>query len=288
MKILTTIIPYNLNNLDCSNKNRNINKNTSALKSFDSSNLSKDTTRQVFYRPIFLGMTAQNKTSYWDDFLSEFKSSYPDTELNDVIIKSFENNKNFIGEGRDKIVFNIPLLENYVGGYLKRVPETDCNKPFVPSNYIKSEYYFGEPIAENGKFIIMKKIEGQEYSISKWAERYIDLQFKNSKITQEEAKVFLKTIEEIAQFPMKSYINLQKQVRYLTDNNIRVDSINPNNIIVNKETQKINLIDISQPSSGIPELGPAINCSQDAANLLVDAFLNTKYLSALSEKDAEN
>lgn len=265
--------------------NKSKRNNASDSKIVIASDLLKNEFNPICYKPYFLGRTVHHN-SLWKNYIMEFQKNYPNEQMTDVILISYQNKENIIGEGSEKFVFTIPKVKSYVAAYLKRVPETNYNKPFKAGNLTESEYYFGEPIGGNGKFIIMKRINGESYSINDWFNKYFDVILGKQPVTQDDARNFVRKIREVASFPIESYIDIQKQLKFLTDRNIRIDSINPGNVIVDKETQRMHLIDLSKQLPEFATLNPQVNCSMDIADLLTDCILNTKYLSVLPPQES--
>ncbi len=158
------------------------------------------------------------------------------------LIERAQTSENILGQGANSIVYKIPQLDDFV---LKVLNKDDPNE--IDINEFPSDVNLGQPVWQdknNPRLLILKKIEGTEHSISNWNKTIWDTE-KNSPraITQEQAKLFYNQLADLAQMPQAAFDKVAKDVKILEDNGYKIDSINPNNLIVDKEHNQIHIID---------------------------------------------
>ena len=150
------------------------------------------------------------------------------------------------------------------------------------------QYYFGEYIASNNNGLYLGlKIDGEPHSQPDWFKKYCKALDEPTCITEKDAKLFLSQLEEIEKFPLEAYEDFANQLKDLNTSRTRIDTVNPNNILVDKETTAFNIIDLIEGQSHFEHFENPINGSSDMIALLLDSLLHTKYLNALSEGDKE-
>lgn len=234
-----------------------------------------------------VSFSCRPKNPLWCDFYSKFKKSYPNTRLGDAVFDMISKQENVLGEGAKKIVYKIDGIEDYVLGFLKE-KSPDRNLPFVPFEDPYPNFNFGQPIAgNNSNFIIMKRIFGNTHGVDNWTAKFLNLAYQNEKISAQDALKFLSQLAEIEKFPLSSYRDLAKQVKYLTDKNIKIDMINPNNMITDVKRQKLNYFDLFEKPEVFHPIKPQVNCTQDMVTLITDGMLNAEFVEALGAKDKE-
>lgn len=234
----------------------------------------------------FLGNIPLNINRLWVDFANKVTKEYPNKKIEQVITESFLDSKNIIGEGFDKIVFNIPKVGEYVAAFLKNAKNINNQKNFKSIRDLLPKYYFGQAIGGNNQYIVMKKINGKSHSIHNWQPKFWDVSLNNGKVSKLDAENFLCDLKSIEQFPQDSFVDLARQLKYLTNNHIRIDSINPNNVMIDTSRQKMQFIDLLEQFPIFATIKPQINCTRDIENILCDALLNPQYLSVLGHNDA--
>lgn len=222
--------------------------------------------------------------AFYDDFKKEVKQAYGNTSMKDVLNNAMANAENKIGEGGEKVVYQIPFVDDYLVAKIKFREHSEA--PIRQSKELSElEYNFGQPIATNGKdIIVMQKVNGESYSTDNWLFTFIGAAQGRKNITEPQAQAFLNQIERISEFPLSSYISLAKQVKCLSNNDIKMDCFNPNNLLIDWDKKEINHIDIMDEQERFDELERPLNSTYDMINLLCDAFLNLKYLEAFEDK----
>ena len=153
------------------------------------------------------------------------------------LINRAQNSENIIGQGANSIVYNLPQLDDYV---LKVLNKDDPNK--IDMNEFPSDVNLGQPVWQdknNPRLLILKKIEGKEHSIPNWSKTVgIPLY-----VTKEQSTKFAQQLLTIASFPQSAFNQFAKDVKVLSDKGYKLDSINPNNLIVDEGKEQIHIID---------------------------------------------
>lgn len=160
----------------------------------------------------------------------------------DLIERAKTSEKNILGQGANSIVYNIPQLDDYVLKVLNKDDPNGINMDEFPS-----DVNLGQPVWQdkaNPRHLILKKIEGKEHSIPNWSKTIWDGdKYSPLSVTKEQARLFHNQLCDLAWMPQSAYDQLAKDVKILEDKGYKLDSINPNNLIVDKEKGQIHIID---------------------------------------------
>ena len=230
---------------------------------------------KTFYKaPTF---KALDKCAY-QTFVSEVERVYGTKDFAKIAKTIYENPNNLIGEGHSKLVYKIEGIRDFVLALIKR----DFNPTSVPSfeaaENLLPKYNFGQAIAANNSgLLILGKVNGREHSIHNW-HRFGIL---NEQINHSQAMDFLSKIEEIKTFPLDAFEHFGSEIKYLNENSIRMDSLNPNNILFDRETKTLNFIDVEYKES-FNELPRPFNSVTDMIAVLLDSVLHRKYFEMLT------
>lgn len=226
-----------------------------------------------------------NKHTQFQDFRKAAEKAYPNTPLNQILYNALTD-ENRIGEGTKKVVYSIPNIDNYVVGFLKKA-QSDNKAPIEGYDNPFPEQNFGQAIAgNNADLIVMQKLDGASFSIPDWTFHFKNLVYQNEPITQKEAQIFLSQARKIEQLPIEAYVYLAEQIKYLSDKGIKIDSINPNNVLVDYDSKKLRYIDLFEDPSKFEAINPK-NSTHDMINLLTDSLLHAEYIAALDDTDAD-
>ena len=177
--------------------------------------------------------------------LQNKKPSFGTTFKPENILKLIKE-ENLLGMGKTNKAYSLEKLPQFV----LRIPNNfklNENKIFScrPIKAFCKEYNFGEPIIDFGNGIqLLNKVEGVGCSFKNWVNYMKDTVLKNLPICKNAAKENLKTLQEIADFPIESYIDFANKLKFLNTTTKTVDCINPNNIIINFDSKKFNIIDL--------------------------------------------
>lgn len=152
------------------------------------------------------------------------------------------SDKNLLGSGLNSRVYSLndPKLGGWVIKVDKNSPKEDFEEPLRKTENVFGGENFGQEIAKMGQGVhVLKKIDGMPHSVGDWSSHINNF----STVSEAEAKNFLLNLEEISQFPKESFVFYAKQLKALEDNGFKMDSINPNNLLVDYDKQEIHIID---------------------------------------------
>lgn len=221
-------------------------KRTFKSTSFQSKNLINSNSQKnfisAFYFPIasFKGLK--------DTMPLELVSKIPNgVDIHDLL-ENAKSSKNIIGKGANSIVYRIPKLNDYVLKVLNKDDPNGINIGEFPSDVNVGQPIWQDP--KNPRHLILKKVEGKEHSIPNWNTTIWNPEtFSPQKVTNEQAELFFEQIDELAKFPQSSFDELAQKAKMLDDKGFKIDSINPNNLIIDKDKEKIHIIDFFKVAS---------------------------------------
>ena len=200
------------------------------------------------------------------------------------VVPEIIKDENLIGQGREKNVYKIDKMPDYVLCVLKDNYNPD--KPISPfyqcfqTNNIKD---IDEPILMNDNGMFVKKYtKGESHSLPNWINKYRNIE----PLSYDDIKLFTSQLEVLSTFPTKSYVKFAKDLQKLNQERIRIDTINPNNILINKDTNEINLIDMPSDDNNVP-LGifRPINSLSDMEAILLDSMMYMRYYNMATDED---
>jgi len=197
--------------------------------------------------------------------------------------------ENLLGEGHDKKVYKIPKMKDYVIAQLKKIyPHRDAAKiyPITPINDILPNVNFGQAVAtDNGGLLILKKVSGEEHSLKFWSNKYLAKLFTGEDITEADAKIFLKKIASLKNMNQGAYDDFAQKLQVLNETKIRIDTINPNNLLVDTGKPEINLVDVDFDKEVFECLTQPYNGISDMYSLLLDSLMFGMHYDKLCAKD---
>lgn len=220
------------------------------------------------------------KTDFFDksNLPAEISKNIPEGYSIDSLILMAQNDRNLRGIGANSRVYDIPYLNSYV---LKVLNKDDPNN--VKIDEFPSDINLGQPVwqsKENPRLIILKKVEGQEHSIPFWSDTIWDKEAKAPRlVSKEQADVYFNSINRLALMPQKSFDEIALKVKLLSDNGYKIDSINPNNLIVDEN--EIHIIDYFKVK--LKERDVYQNCSYDLIAIMLDFTLLPEYFEKMDE-----
>ncbi len=203
-----------------------------------------------------------------------FRKAAQEAGLNSVIDYYAQMTpENFIGGGANSDVykFSDPRLENWVMKVYKKGGIWENYNPLGDLN-------MGQDIA-SCNFDILKKVSGTPHSVENWSEHVKGETFQ---VTRKEALKFLSDLEKIADFPQSSFDDYAKKLKILSDNNYKMDSINPNNLLIDYANKEINIIDFG--SQGAHHK----NSAYDLIMPLLDFSLYRSYIHTVDPKNGNH
>ena len=231
-------------------------------------------------------LASQNKN------LISFKSNYSFDNFKRTCIrlgikdvKDLESNinvSNLMGTGANSSVyrFNSPELDNWVLKVDKQPFRSNSNKLFTETPDELRGINLGQEIATAGdRYRILKKVTGVPHSTPDWSKKIN----KNSKVSLVDAWKFQNSLSKISKFSKSAFMDYAIQLRILSDAGYKQDSINPNNILIDYKTEKINIID------SFKAVHPDhVNSRLDLINALLDFSLFSKYYEKLGKLGRES
>lgn len=202
------------------NKNQ-ISKNNSSISTPNSSNrIILNNLHELSFQKYNYMQSVSFKGNY-TNLMKDYKLSYGDINNLSATLTSFiVNPKLYIGAGRDKCVYSIPKMSNYVIAH-KKAFSLNTKAKFMASKDVYGlgdKYNFGQPIIDNGNgTFVMKRVNGNSYSIYNWPEAFDRYTLNKQLPTRKEAVQFLNSLKELSQMPVEAYKHLTNQIKYLSE-----------------------------------------------------------------------
>lgn len=193
-------------------------------------------------------------------FMDDVKKQYPYDKPMDALF-GLVSPKNLLGSGTFAKVYEIPNVSKYV----LRVAHDRHDREFFkfPLKEVHDEFWgfnFGQKIADNENGVtILKRVYGTSHGFSNPGQKDNDSLFLT-----EHAQEVLGQIVEVSAFPLDAYKGLAKMIKRLNySSDFILDSLNPNNLLVDRVNQKLNIVDLSDRNKfkGIKD------CRQDSADM---------------------
>jgi len=203
------------------------------------------------------------------------------------LIDLAQNSQTPIGVGANSSVYDIPYLDDYV---LKVLNKDDPNG--VELGEFPSSINLGQPVWQNDKNprnLILRKVRGKEHSIPSWSRTIWEPNIqKPLLVTKEQAQIYFDSVDRLAKMPQESFDEIAYKAKLLDDKEYKIDSINPNNLIVDEN--EIHIIDYFKVKPW--ELDVYRNCSYDLVAIMLDFTLLPEYMekmdSVMQAKFLEN
>lgn len=232
-------------------------------------------------------LVSQQKHFNFDTFTKIAADVFGDRPFEHIAYEVCQNPTNLIGEGISKRVYSIPGMPDYVLGVLKQIFNPAAHPAqFHASPNILTKYNFGQPIAENSNgLLIAGRVPGEEHSLPNWNTEYVAAVLRGIPIPHTKAQFVLDKIKTVEGFPLEAYESLAAQLKYLNEFSLRVDSINPNNILVDKKSKSLSFIDVGENPQRYAAIPDPVNGVRDLLTLLLDSLLHQKYLAALNDSE---
>jgi len=202
-----------------------------------------------------------------------------------ISIEEIENNvicdKNILGKGANSTVYQIPYTDDYV---LKLLKSYDPNNIKIAD--FPQEVNLGQPVwrdNNNPKILILKRIRGFENSIPNWSNTIYNPKINMPEsISERQAQSYFSKVKKIADFPQESFDELAQKIVLLQEKGYKVDSVNPNNLMVNPLNNELNVIDYYKiPPKELKEKS-YINSYLDIVALALDFTLLPEYFDKLT------
>lgn len=246
---------------------------------------------QTNQKPTFCNLLFMGKTeTFWKNYNKELKN----IPLRDTVIKSL-NSDNFLGEGMSKKGYNLQGIKNYIIRVYKNVFKIeDLQQDFIKPEKNNINTLDNVVLCIPGKIDIVKKKEGEFLGVENYAKRirvHEDNVLENIELTREETLKSLKLYEEMKNFPISSYKKAYTQIKsFCKKPGYQFDILSPNNILIDTQNKKINLIDPVSPLMNDNVHGKNLDFSimHGADSLyftLCDFLLQKEHLKNLTENE---
>ncbi|MBQ8887325.1 MAG: serine/threonine protein kinase [Candidatus Gastranaerophilales bacterium] len=211
----------------------------------------------------------------------EIRSKMPEGYSIQDLIKLAQTEENKLGQGANSIVYSIPHLDDYA---LKVLNKDDPNK--INMSEFPADVNLGQPVWQddkNPRILILKKIEGKEHSIPNWSKT---VNTPPLQITKEQASNFTKQLSVISNMPQETFDQFAKDVKVLSDKGYKLDSINPNNLLVDEKKQQIHIIDYFKVNPNETHLYQ--NSCFDLIAVACDFTLFPEYFDKMSDEEKQS
>lgn len=236
-------------------------------------------------------------TSRSKSFQRIYKQKFKEIPLKDRIMQSINDESNLLGEGLSKKGYNLVGIKDYIIRIYKNcfTPE-DLNQKFIKpaKSYLNS--LEGIALCIPGKIDIVKRKSGTSLGVDNYADRIQIRDFpplRNVCVTREESLKSLEIYEKLKDFPIKSYKQAYKQIKkFCKHPDYQFDIISPNNILVDIDQKKINLIDPVSPKVNRPVHGSDVDFSQyhgcdSLYPILCDFLMQKEHLNNLTPEEQQ-
>lgn len=217
-------------------------------------------------------------------FLKIVKKVYGTDNFAEVAPQIFANPKNIIGEGNTKYVFKIDGIEGYVLAVLK--DEFDLSRPPVPLKACEiplPRYNFGQILFENDNgLMVMRKAEGVPHSSEPWVKYSFGVLEGAMSMPKKTAEKALLKICAVSRMPITAFNHMAMQIKYLNEGGLPLDTINPNNILIDPKNKQINIIDVLDGPEFLRQIKSPINGVRNMEAILLDSIMHAEYMKVLS------
>jgi len=225
-----------------------------------------------------------------DIFLNKFHTIYQNKSISQVLKDIiFANDKSLIlGIGRQATAFRIPQMGNYIVRVENKIIQNPDNLHFrslTRLNDLPTKYKFGLPIIKTSEGItISERVPGYSHlgqNLIPEVDKYLTYGY----FSQDFSKFVLQEFEDLSLFPLSSYMDFAKKIKFLNDyTNYKIDIKNPNNVMLDKKNKEINVIDFWQEQMNL--IYP-YNCAADMFLSILDFQRHNKYFERLYPKEQE-
>lgn len=204
--------------------------------------------------------------------------------LDTQFIESVVKPDNFLGEWGSKQVYKIPNLPNFVLYIIKK--EFKPWQPIMPFEKVNGcieDLNYWQTVAVSPSWVwIMKRVYGNSHGVDVWVKKMKKCESWES-LDIDDAIKFYNQIKTIACYPIEAYIHFANQLKILNQEKIRIDSINPNNVMVDDINNIFCIIDFEDINSrhDFSVLHDPLNGVYDMRTLLSDWILNLEWLHML-------
>lgn len=188
---------------------------------------------------------------------------------------------NYIGEGRSHIVYAIPgnnvfllrINKKHFDDIHKKNPLTKSQNPFPEIN-------IGQKVGQIGQYIqVIIKQKGFSNGLPN--RMYLD-SYKPT--PQQMVPLYIENLKTVANIPQKAYNNLAEEIKTVTKKKHFFDFYNPNNILIDKQKQEFNLVDVEPCVTKIRNYINFCSSKNLFLSLIDNYFMPNVYESASKEE----
>lgn len=204
-----------------------------------------------------------------------------------------QNKASIAGEGANSVVYNIDFLDEYVLKVVKPDIKADPNN--IPVGLFPNNVNLGQPVwinPDNQRILLLKKVSGVPNSINNWSGTIYDKKLgKPLSVTKEQAFDYFEKITKISQLEQAVFDDLANQIQVLNTTpkhpndlypGFKTDSVNPNNLLVDFENNKLGVIDYFARNNDIYK-----NSHMDMVAMISDFTLYPEYYDHLNSSQQE-
>lgn len=221
----------------------------------------------------------ENGEESYQRFLKDCKDKFPNKTVSEILstVSLFDD---FIGEGQESRVYKIKGLDDYAVKLTKSEYDYDpewYKDTIKPHHDDFPNHNFGQPIATVGYSAkILKRVNGEENGVKSWFSKFEH----STPRTREDAEKILNDVVRIAQFPQKSFDKVARDIKYLTSQGVKIDSINPNNFLIDYDKKEIFIVDVEKKDYKISK-----NTMYDLLVPILDLTMFEEYEKIFNEEE---
>ena len=152
--------------------------------------------------------------------------------------------------------------------------EFSYNPDVFRCNFLGSNLVEGQIIP-----LVVQNPRNYNYNI-KWADTPI--MHTSGAVTKQETDDYVAKVSTIALMDEEAYTNLAEKIKHLSELNYKVDSLNPDNLIIDEKNQQLDVVDYFK----IPEdedKEAYKNCYRDITSLALDFFMLPEFYENMNE-----
>lgn len=164
--------------------------------------------------------------TYADAFSMAFEAAYSGQSHRLIQQTCIEANR--IHHGANSVVYAIPHMPTFV---LKVITKETAplSATFIPDEPPFEGKNLGQVMGSFGKkYLVLVKQHGQPHAAPDWS----DLVMERRPMTHADARAFKQQVKQLAQLPPASFNQLAGEIAFLEGKGYKVDSMNPNNVLV--------------------------------------------------------
>lgn len=203
-----------------------------------------------------LFLETQELYSQFTDYLNQQGIQFPE------LLQQLQSQKP-TGTGGNANFYKIPNTQFGIR-VLKRTSNIDENPTLQPADNPNEDINIGQAIANYGKNVqVLRLQQGTPAGLKHGAWNLKD----DDELNQEIAN-YKNQIKTAAEMPIQSYINLFNDIKKLNAKNFVVDPSKSGNLLIDKDKQKFNIVDMNN----MGEKNTYKNSAHEIALMLLDKF----------------